>query len=210
MPAKIRLQRYGKKGHPFYHIVVADGRAPRDGKFIEKIGTYNPMTKPATIDVDIDEAVAWLRKGAQPTDTTRAILSYKGVMYKKHLLGGVDKGAFTLEEAEKRFDIWVSEKTAKVNNAVNETIEEVKKVKDAIFEAESKVRQARLDEIAKKKADELEAQVAEAKAKEAKANADLEEAEKKAESTAPEVKAEDLVEEKKEEATEEKKEETAK
>ncbi|MCK5856365.1 MAG: 30S ribosomal protein S16 [Bacteroidales bacterium] len=167
MPAKIRLQRYGKKGNPFYHIVVADGRAPRDGKFIEKIGTYNPMTKPATIDIDIDVAVAWLGKGAQPTDTARAILSYKGVMYKNHLLGGVAKNAFTKEEAEKRFDAWTAEKEAKVSDAVNETREETKKAKKDIFDAESKIRQGRLDEIAKKRADEIEAQVAAAKEAEA-------------------------------------------
>jgi len=167
MPARIRLQRYGKKGQPFYHIVVADGRAPRDGKFIEKIGTYNPMTKPATIDLDIDGAVEWLGKGAQPSDTARAILSYKGVMYKKHLLGGVAKNAFTAEEAEKRFAAWVTEKEAKISNAVNTVREDAKKAKDAIFEAESKIRQGRLDEIAKKKADEIEAQVAAAKEAEA-------------------------------------------
>ncbi len=203
MPAKIRLQRHGKKGQPFYHIVVADGRAPRDGKYIEKIGTYDPMTKPATIEVDIDGAVEWLGKGAQPTDTARAILSYKGVMFKKHLMGGVAKGAFTLEEAEKRFDIWTSEKAAKISNAVNTVREDAKKAKNAIFEAESKVRQARLDEIAKKKADEIEAQVAAAKEKEAEAKA-AEEATSEAvvEEATPEAKAEEVVEEKKEETAE--------
>jgi len=203
MPAKIRLQRHGKKGQPFYHIVVADGRAPRDGKYIEKIGTYDPMTKPATIEVDIDGAVEWLGKGAQPTDTARAILSYKGVMFKKHLMGGVAKGAFTLEEAEKRFEIWASEKAAKISNAVNTVREDAKKAKKEIFEAESKVRQARLDEIAKKKADEIEAQVAAAKEKEAEAKA-AEEATSEAvvEEATPEAKAEEVVEEKKEETAE--------
>ena len=167
MPARIRLQRHGKKGQPFYHIVVADGRAPRDGKFIEKIGTYNPMTNPATIDIDIDGAVEWLGKGAQPSDTVRAILSYKGVMYKKHLMGGVAKNAFTKEEAEKRFEAWAAEKAAKISNATNAVREELKKDKDARFEAESKIRQGRLDEIAKKKAEEIEAQVAAAKEAEA-------------------------------------------
>ncbi len=175
MPARIRLQRYGKKGQPFYHIVVADGRAPRDGKFIEKIGTYNPMTNPATIDIDIDGAVEWLSKGAQPSDTARAILSYKGVMYKNHLMGGVAKKAFTLEEAEKRFEAWVATKAIKVSDATNAVREELKKDKDARFEAESKIRQGRLDEIAKKKADEIEAQVAAAKeAEAAKAAAEAE------------------------------------
>lgn len=95
MAVKIRLARHGKKGFAFYHIVAADSRAPRDGKFIEKLGTYNPNTNPATIDLNFEKALDWLLKGAQPTDTCRAILSYKGVMYKKHLLGGVAKGAFS-------------------------------------------------------------------------------------------------------------------
>jgi len=194
MPARIRLQRHGKKGQPFYHIVVADGRAPRDGKFIEKIGTYNPMTKPATIDIDIDSAVAWLGKGAQPSDTARAILSYKGVMYKKHLLGGVAKGAFTMEEAEKRFEAWAATKAAKISEAENNVREDAKKAKAAIFEAESKVRQGRLDEIAKKKAEEIEAQVAAAKAEEA--------AKAEAEAPAEEAAAPEATEENKEAAAE--------
>ena len=99
MAVKIRLARHGKKGFAFYHIVAADSRAPRDGKFIEKLGTYNPNTNPATIDLNFEKALGWLLKGAQPTDTCRAILSYKGVMYKKHLLDGVAKGAFTEAEA---------------------------------------------------------------------------------------------------------------
>ncbi len=201
MPAKIRLQRHGKKGQPFYHIVVADGRAPRDGKFIEKIGTYNPMTKPATIDLDIDVAVAWLGKGAQPTDTARAILSYKGVMYKKHLLGGVAKNAFTMEEAEKRFEAWAAEKAAKISNAVNTVREDAKKAKEAIFEAESKIRQGRLDEIAKKKAEEIEAQVAAAKEEEAAKAAAEAPAEEAAEETKEEA-APEATEENKEAAAE--------
>lgn len=114
MSVKIRLQRHGKKGKPFYHIVVADSRAKRDGRFIQKLGTYNPITNPATIDLDVNAAVDWLNKGAQPTDTARAILSYKGALYKKHLLGGVAKGAFDEAEAEKRFNAWLEEKEAKV------------------------------------------------------------------------------------------------
>src|ERR1044072_9278504 len=100
MPTKIRLPRHGKKAQAFFHIVVADGRAPRDGKFIEKIGTYDPKTNPATININTEKAIEWLKNGAQPTDTCRAILSYKGVMYKKHLLEGVKKGAFSAEQAE--------------------------------------------------------------------------------------------------------------
>ena len=113
MAVKIRLARHGKKGYAFYHIVAADSRAPRDGKFIEKLGTYNPNTNPATIDLDFGKALDWLQKGAQPTDTCRAILSYKGVMYKKHLLGGVAKGAFTETEAEARFNKWMEAKAGK-------------------------------------------------------------------------------------------------
>ena len=115
MPVKIRLQRHGKKQRAFYHIVVADSRAPRDGKFIEKLGVYNPNTNPATIDLNIDAAVQWLHNGAQPTDTTRAILSYKGVLYKKHLEGGVKKGALTQEQADVKFAAWVDAKTSKVD-----------------------------------------------------------------------------------------------
>jgi len=115
MPTKMRLQRYGKKRNPFYHIVIADGRAPRDGKFIEKIGTYNPIHNPAEIVLDINKAVQWLNNGAQPTDTVRAILSYKGVLYKHHLMRGVAKGALTEAEAEAKFQTWVTEKEAKVD-----------------------------------------------------------------------------------------------
>jgi small subunit ribosomal protein S16 len=114
MPVKIRLQRHGKKGKPFYWIVAADSRSKRDGKFLDKLGTYNPNTNPATINLDVDGSVQWLQNGAQPTDTARAILSYKGVMMKKHLLGGVAKGAFDEAEAEKRFAAWLQEKEAKV------------------------------------------------------------------------------------------------
>lgn len=188
MPTKIRLQRKGKKGHPFYHIVIADGRAPRDGKYIEKLGTYNPMTKPATINVDIDGAVKWLQKGAQPSDTVRAILTYKGVMYKKHLLGGVTKGAFTAEEAETRFAAWVAEKEAKINNASKAHQDNLAKQKADALEAEAKVNEARAAEIAKRKADAIEAQVKEAQAAEeaAKEEAPAEDAAPAAEEAAAE------------------------
>ena len=119
MPVKIRLARHGKKGYAFYHIVVADSRAPRDGKFIEKIGTYNPNTNPATIDLSFEKALDWLQKGAQPTDTCRAILSYKGVLYKKHLLGGVAKGAFSESDAEAKFNKWLGENNAKIEAKTN-------------------------------------------------------------------------------------------
>jgi small subunit ribosomal protein S16 len=110
MAVKIRLQRHGRKKAPFYHIVIADSRAPRDGKFIEKIGTYNPMTSPATIDLDRDAAFAWMEKGAQPTDTAAAILRVKGVMYRKHLQRGVTKGALTAEVAATRYQEFVESK----------------------------------------------------------------------------------------------------
>ena len=124
MATRIRLARHGRRKSAFYHIVVADTRAPRDGRFIEKLGIYNPNTNPATIDIDFDKAVNWLMKGAQPSDTARAILSYEGIMYKKHLMGGVAKGAFNEDEAEKRFNEWIenkqnqiSQKKAKIEKA---------------------------------------------------------------------------------------------
>ena len=114
MPVKIRLARRGRKKQPFYHIIVADARAPRDGKFIERIGSYNPMTKPATIELDRDKAYDWLMKGAQPTETARAILRFKGVLYKKHLQRGVSKGALTQEDADRLYQEHVTSKEAKV------------------------------------------------------------------------------------------------
>jgi len=119
MPVKIRLQRHGKKGKPFYWIVAADSRAKRDGKFLEKLGIYNPNTNPATIEVKVDNSVEWLNNGAQPTDTARAILSYKGVLLKHHLLGGVRKGALTEEQAEEKFNAWIAEKEKAVASKVS-------------------------------------------------------------------------------------------
>ena len=114
MPVKIRLQRHGKKGKPFYWVVAADARAKRDGRYLEKIGTYNPNTNPATVDINEESAVNWLEKGAQPTDTARTIMSYKGIMLKHHLNGGVRKGALTQEEADKKLAVWLKEKDAKI------------------------------------------------------------------------------------------------
>jgi len=114
MPTRIRLQRKGKKGQPYYHIVVADQRSPRDGKYIDRIGAYDPNQNPAFIDIDRTKALDWMQKGAQPTDTCRAILSYTGLVYKNHLLNGVKKNAFTAEEADRRFDIWMNEKNTKI------------------------------------------------------------------------------------------------
>ncbi len=119
MPVKIRLQRHGKKGKPFYWIVAADSRAKRDGKFLEKLGIYNPNTNPATIEVKVDNSVEWLNNGAQPTDTARAILSYKGVLLKHHLMGGVRKGALTEEQAEEKFNTWIAEKEKAVATKVS-------------------------------------------------------------------------------------------
>ncbi|MDO5615698.1 MAG: 30S ribosomal protein S16 [Cruoricaptor ignavus] len=166
MSVKIRLQRHGKKGKPFFHIVVADARARRDGRFIEKLGTYNPITNPATIELDVDSAVKWLNNGAQPTDTARAILSYKGVLLKKHLQGGVAKGAFDEAEAEKRFNAWLETK----ENAVQSK-------KDGLANAKADAKKAALEAEAKVNADRVAAQetlLAEAKAAEEAAKAEAE------------------------------------
>lgn len=134
MPVKIRLQRHGKKGKPFYWVVAADVRAKRDGKYLEKLGTYNPNTNPATINLDIDGSVKWLQNGAQPTDTARAILSYSGVMMKHHLAGGVRKGAMTEEQAEEKFKAWLEEKEQKIQDK-----------KDGLSKAESEARAKALE-----------------------------------------------------------------
>ena len=142
MPTKIRLQRHGRKSYAFFHIVVADSRAPRDGKNIEKLGVYNPNTNPATIELDIDGALTWLEKGAQPTDTCRAILSYKGVLYKKHLQGGVKKGAFSQEEADSRFEKWLNEKSNKVQEGANAIAKVQDKAKADALKAEAAIKEA--------------------------------------------------------------------
>lgn len=142
MATKIRLQRHGKKGRPFYHLVVADSRAPRDGKFIERIGSYNPNTNPATIDINFESALTWVQNGAEPTDTARAILSYKGVLYKKHLLDGVKKGAFDEAAAEVKFEEWLKGKDAKIEGK-----------KDNLAKSQAESRKATLEAEAKKKAE---------------------------------------------------------
>jgi small subunit ribosomal protein S16 len=152
MPTKIRLQRFGKKGQPFYHVVVADSRAPRDGKFIEKLGVYNPRTNPATIDLNLERALHWVRTGAQPTDTTRAILSYKGVIYKNHLQKGVDKGALSQEQADSKFNSWMESKNLKVlQKAQNIQTSKADDVKNRLSE-EAKKRDAIAKAIAEKRA----------------------------------------------------------
>jgi small subunit ribosomal protein S16 len=153
MPAKIRLQRNGRKRYAYYHIVIADSRAPRDGQNVERIGSYNPNTNPATIDLDFDKALTWLNNGAQPTDTVRAILSYKGVMYKKHLQGGVAKGAFTAEEAEAKFEAWVAEKANKVQAKKDGLVVNADSSKKAQLAMEAKKNAERANAIAKRNAE---------------------------------------------------------
>ena len=179
MPAKIRLQRHGKKGQPFYHIVIADSRSPRDGRFIEKIGTYNPLPNPAEINLKFDRALYWYTVGAVPTDTVRSLLSKKGVMLKYHLLQGVKKGALTEEQAEVKFQNWMKEKEAKIAEEVKAKEEKARGEKKVRLEAEKKINDARAEELAKKRLAELEAKKAEeaaAQAAEAPAEATVEEA----------------------------------
>ncbi|MCX6271454.1 MAG: 30S ribosomal protein S16 [Bacteroidetes bacterium] len=158
MPTKMRLQRFGKKGKAFYHIIIADGRAPRDGRFIEKLGTYDPIARPAEINIDFDRTLYWLQTGASPTDTVKAILAYKGVLYKNHLLKGVKKGALTETKAEEMFQEWLQAKTAKVNSAKKEIELGSKTEAKKRFEEEAKMKQARSEAIAKKNAKEAAAE----------------------------------------------------
>lgn len=163
MPTKIRLQRHGKKRYAYFHVVIADSRAPRDGKFIEKLGTYNPNTNPATIDIDFDKSLSWLKTGAQPTDTVRALLSYKGVIYKNHLDKGVTKGAFSQEEADKKFEAWLEEKEAKVNAKKDKLAGDADADAKKRFEAETEANKKKAAAIAAKNA-ELAGEVAEEEA----------------------------------------------
>ena len=174
MSVKIRLQRHGRKGKPFFWIVAADARSKRDGRSLEKLGTYNPNTNPATIDLDIDGAVKWLQNGAQPTDTARAILSYKGALLKNHLLGGVRKGALTEEQAEAKFQAWVEEKSSKVSDKEGAIAKAKEDAKAKMFEAEKEVNANRKaaaeeaeNEAIKAEADAKAAAEAAAKAEEA-------------------------------------------
>ena len=144
MSVKIRLQRHGKKGKPFYWVVAADARAKRDGRYLEKIGTYNPNVNPAIIDLDVDTAVEWLQNGAQPTDTARAILSYKGAMLKNHLAGGVRKGALTEEQAEEKFKAWLEEKENKVSTKEEKLAKAKAEAEAKALEAEKAVNEARI------------------------------------------------------------------
>ena len=166
MPVKIRLQRHGKKGKPFYWIVAADARAPRDGKYLEKLGTYNPNSNPAEINLNIDGSVTWLQNGAQPTDTARAILSYKGVMMKKHLMGGVAKGALTEEQAEEKFQAWLEEKAGRVSSKKEGLSKAEAKAKADALAAEKAVNEKRMAAAAEAEAEATAEEVTEEAAEE--------------------------------------------
>ena len=187
MPVKIRLQRHGKKGKPFYWVVAADARAKRDGRYLEKLGTYNPNSNPATVDLNIDHTVSWLEKGAQTTDTARTLLSYKGVMLKHHLNGGVRKGALTQEQADTKFAAWLEEKETKIQAK-----------KDGLTQAESDARAKRLaDEkaVSDKRLADAAAAEAEVEAAEAAAEAEATEATEAVEEAAAEETTEAVAEE---------------
>lgn len=191
MAVKIRLARRGRKARAMYDVVVADARAPRDGRFIEKIGTYNPNTDPATINIDNDRAFKWVMDGALPTDTVRAMLSYRGVMMKKHLQVGVNKGAITQEEADKKFEAWLKEKEGKIAGKVDKLAQDKAASAKARKEAEAKVKDARAEALAKKVAEaEAAAKAAEAPEEVAEEVADAPAAE------ATEAPAEEVAEEK--------------
>ncbi len=200
MPVRIRLQRHGRRHHPFYYIVVADSRAPRDGRYIERVGSYNPMTHPATIQLDFENTLSWLQKGAQPSDTCRSILSREGVMMYNHLLKGVKKGAFDQAEADKKFETWTAERDMKLQNEADKTKAELEKEKEERLANEKKVNEERAKALAEKNAEmnaeaeaeakEEEAEKAEAKEeKAAKAEADTAKASEEAESKADTAKA---------------------
>ena len=144
MPVKIRLQRHGKKGKPYYWIVAADARSKRDGKYLEKLGAYNPNTNPATVELNVDGTVKWLQNGAQPTDTAKNLLSYKGALLKNHLVGGVRKGALTQEQAEAKFTAWLEEKTGQVQAKTDRLSESKAKAKADVLATEKAVNDARI------------------------------------------------------------------
>jgi small subunit ribosomal protein S16 len=165
MATKIRLQRHGKKGKAFFHLVAADSRAPRDGRYIEKLGTYNPNTDPATIDMNFDRTLHWVQVGAEMTDTARALLSYKGILHKNHLLNGIKKGALTAEQVEEKFAKWVEEKEGKIQGKKDSLSSADEKAKADRMKAETALKDARAAEIAAKNTPEPEP-VAEAPATE--------------------------------------------
>ena len=177
MATKIRLQRHGKKGKPFYYIVVADARAPRDGRFIERLGSYNPNTNPATIDINFDKTLDWVNNGAQPTDTCRAILAYKGVLYKKHLQGGLKKGALTEEQVETKFQEWLDHKEGKITGKKTSLVSAKDEARKAALAAEAKKKEEKAAAIAAKNAppvEEVAEEEVEAPAAETEADASAE------------------------------------
>jgi small subunit ribosomal protein S16 len=188
MSVKIRLQRHGKKGKPFYWVVAADARSKRDGRYLEKIGTYNPNTNPATIELNLDSAVRWLHNGAQPTDTAKAILSYKGALLKHHLDGGIRKGALTQEQADAKLAAWLEAKAGKVDAKKDGLSKAQAAAKAKAFKAEQAVNAKRLEDAAKAEADAIAAESAVEEVEEAPA------AEVEVEETAAEeVAAEEVV-----------------
>ena len=196
MAVKIRLQRHGKKNFAFFHIVVADSRSPRDGRYIEQIGSYNPNTNPATIVLNSERALAWLKVGAEPTLVCRRILSYEGVLLRKHLDGGIAKGALTEEQADAKWNEWKAGRDAKIEAKKSSLTKEAIDKKKAAKDAESKVNAARAEAIAQKaaklaakeaeaEAEEAQAEAAEAEAEEAEAAAETAEVEAEAPAEAP-------------------------
>jgi small subunit ribosomal protein S16 len=194
MPVKIRLQRHGKKGKPFYWVVAADARAKRDGRYLEKIGTYNPNTNPATVNLDVDAAVKWLENGAQPTDTARTLLSYRGALLKHHLQGGVRKGALTQEDADAKFEAWLEQKDVLIQAKVDGLSKEDAKAKANAFAAEKAVNEKRVSD-AKALVDEAAAEEAAAAAAVEAAAAAEKEAAAAAEAPAVEEAKEEVAEE---------------
>ena len=186
MSVKIRLQRHGKKGKPFYWIVAADARAKRDGKYLEKLGTYNPNVNPAVIDLNIDKAVEWLQNGAQPTDTAKNILSYKGAMLKNHLVGGIRKGALTQEQADAKFAAWIEEKAAKISDKEAGLSKAQSEAKAKALAAEKAVNEARI-EAAKPVVEEVVEEVAETEAETTEETPEATEAAPEATEAAPET-----------------------
>ncbi len=150
MPVRIRLQRHGKKGKPFYWIVAADSRSKRDGRYLEKLGTYNPNTNPATVNVDVDGAIKWLENGAQPSNTARTLLSYRGVMLKHHLNGGVKKGAFSQEDADKKFSAWLEEKSSKIQSKIDGLDKDKAESLAKRLDLEKAINQKRIEDLAAK------------------------------------------------------------
>lgn len=190
MATRIRLQRHGKKGKAIFHLVVADSRAKRDGKFIEKLGIYNPNTNPASIDINFDSTLKWVQTGAEMSDTARAILSYKGVLYKNHLLNGVKKGALTVEQVEEKFTAWQAEKDNKINSKKDGLVKSAEENKATRLAAEAEVNAAKAKAIEAKNTPEVaeEAPAAE-EAAEAEATETTEEAPAAEETTEGEAEA---------------------